>query len=205
MPQTKKTKLKMSNNKKQKTGETLLIDEELFRLYSAVSRHTPLDRCYPFLELAQEFYLEPILGTPLMTELQIQISTDTLTDLNKGLILKIAPCLSAWTDFLAARSYAYSTTAKGVTKESSENSEPLNAEEMGFYIHNLREIANQTQEVLIKYLCRCREDYPLFRPSSECDCSKYLEENNGSADPDWRKLIYCPSGHISKCPKCDRD
>ena len=186
-----------------KTGETLLIDEKLFRLYSVVSLHTPLDKCYPFLELAQNFYIEPILGTALLTELQLQIENDNLTDENKALIIKIAPALSAWTDYLAARSLAYSTTAKGVSKESSENSEPLNDKEMSFYIHNLRETANQSQEVLLKYLCRCADAYELWRPEKECECNKFMP-TEGTADPEWKKLIYFPSGKRSKCPKCDR-
>lgn len=201
MLKTKRRKQKMGNNSK-KLNTTFLIDEELLKTYSVMSRNVGVDKIIPYITLAQEFYLEPILGLPLMTELQTQISTDTLTDLNKGLIIKIAPCLSAWTDFLAARSLAYTVTAKGVTKEKSENSESLNNEEMAYYIHNLRETANQAQEMLIKYLCRCQENYPLFRPSSECDCSKYIKDDYGTADPDWRKLIYCPTGRPSGCPKC---
>jgi len=199
-----KNRLKMAQNRN-KIGETILISEELFRLYSIVSRHTPLDKCYPFIELAQNYYLEPILGTPLLFELQMQVADGNVTELNQGLLLKIAPFLSAWTDFLAIRTYSYSTTARGVTKDHSENSEALNEKELGFYIHNLRETANQQQELLVRYLCRCADSFPLWRPDSDCECAKYVEESNGTADPDWRKLIYFPSGRRSGCPKCDRD
>lgn len=193
----------MSNKKTY--GETLIINEELFKLYSQVSVNYQIDRVYPFLQLAQSFYLEPILGTPLLTELQYQVEHNELTELNKALITKIAPCLSAWTDFLAARSFAYQVSAKGVTREHSENSESVNEKELGYFIHNLREIANQSQELLVKYLCRCQDSYPLFRPSNDCDCSKYLETNDGTASPDWRKLMYFPNGKRDGCPHCDRN
>lgn len=193
----------MSNRKTY--GETLIINEELFKLYSQVSNAVGIDKCYPFLQLAQSFYLEPILGTPLLTELQYQVEHNELTELNKALITKIAPCLSAWTDFLSARSLAFTFTQKGLTKEKSENSESLNNEEMAYYIHNLREIANQSQELLVKYLCRCQDSYPLFRPSNDCDCRKYLEEYNGDASPEWRKLMYFPNGKRDGCPHCDRN
>lgn len=186
-------------------GETLLINEELFKLYSAVSRNVGVDKVYPYLQLAQPFYLEPILGTPLLTELQYQIEHNELTELNKALIVKLAPCLSAWTDFLAARSLAYNVTQKGIVKESSEGSEPVNEKELGYYIHSLRETANQAQELLVRYLCRCQDSYPLFKPSNDCDCAKYLESNDGTATPEWRKLVYFPSGKRSGCPDCSRD
>lgn len=188
-----------------KLNTVFLIDEELLKAYSTMSLNVGVDKIIPYLTLAQEFYLEPILGTPLMTELQLQISTDTLTDVNKGLIIKIAPCLSAWCDYLSARSLAYTVTQKGIVKEHSENSESLNEKELAYYFHQFRETADLATELLVKYLCRCADSFPLWRPENDCDCTKYLKENNGTADPDEKFLIYFPSGKRSGCPKCDRD
>lgn len=184
---------------------TYLIDEEMLKTYSIMTRNTGVDKIISYLLLAQDYYMENILGVPLMFELKTQVSTDTLTEANKALIVKMAPCLAAWTDFLAARSLSYSATQKGLTAEASENSRSLNEKELAYYIHNLRETATMAQDMLVKYLCRCQDQYPLWRPDSDCDCSKYIEENNGTAEPDWRKLIYFPNGKRSGCPKCDRD
>ena len=188
-----------------KLNTVFLIDEELLKTYSNLSRNVGLDKVIPYLNLSQPFFITPILGDSLLTELQLQIETDTLTDLNKGLILKIAPALALWTDYLAARSLSYTITAKGITKESSENSESLNEKELAEYIHSIRENAEMATELLIQYLCRCESEYPLWRPEKDCECSKYIKENNGSAEMEEKFLIYCPSGRISKCPKCDRD
>ena len=188
-----------------KTGEILIINEELFKLYSQVSINVGIDKCYPFLQLAQSFYLEPILGTPLLDELKEQVDTNTLTEVNKALILKCAHCLSAWTDFLSGRSLGYTVTQKSIVKEHSDNSEALDKDELGFYISNLREIANQAQEVLVKYLCRCADLYPLWRPSSNCDCNKYIE-TEGNSNPKQANPIYFPShpkGRLDRdCGKC---
>lgn len=192
-----------------KQGEILIINEELFKLYSQVSINVGVDKCYPFLQLAQSFYLEPILGTPLLDELKEEVDTNTLTDENKALIIKAAHCLSAWTDFLAARSLGYTIQQKGIVKEHSENSEALDKDEMGYYIGGLREIANQAQEVLVKYLCRCQDLYPKWKPNSICDCSRYVETNDGEANPKQSNPIYFPShpkGRIDRgCNnKCNR-
>ena len=190
-----------TNNTKYST--TYLIDEEMLKTYSIMTRNTGVDKIISYLLLAQDYYMENILGVPLMFELKTQVSTDTLTEANKALIVKMAPCLAAWTDFLAARSLSYSATQKGLTAEASENSRSLNEKELAYYIHNLRETATMAQDMLVKYLCRCQDQYPLWRPDNDCDCSKYIEENNGTAEPDWRKLIYFPNGKRSGCPKCD--
>ena len=194
----------MGNNSK-KLNTTFLIDEELLKTYSVMSRNVGVDKIIPYITLAQEFYLEPILGLPLMTELQTQISTNTLTDLNKGLILKIAPALALYTDFLAVRSLAYQVNEKGVTKSSSENSEPVNEKELAYLINQYRENADMALDLLVQYLCRCQENYPLWRPETDCDCAKYLKEDNGTANPQKGYLMYFPSGKRSKCPDCGRD
>lgn len=193
----------MNNSKKLNT--TFLIDEELLKLYSNMTRNVGVDKVLPFLNLAQPFYIERILGTALMCELQLQISENTLTDLNKALILKIAPALALWTDYLAARSLTYTVTQKGITLEDSENSRSINEKELAEFIHSIREQAEIATELLIKYLCNCADSYELWKPDNDCDCSKYIKENNGSAENKEKFLIYCPSGKPDKCPKCDRD
>lgn len=193
----------MANSNTQST--TYIISEQLLKDNGNLSRNVGVDRVLPYLLLAQEYYFEPVLGTPLMTELKIQISTNTLTDANKALILKIAPALAMYTDYLAVRSMAYQINDKGVTKSSSENSEPVNEKELSYLIHQYRENADMSMELLVRYLCRCQESYPLWRPEKECDCARYLNESNGNADPDKGYLIYFPSGKRSKCPDCSRD
>lgn len=121
-----------------KLGETLLISEELLKLYSPISKNVGVDRIFPFIHLAQPYYIVPILGKALTEELQYQIEEDALTEENKALILKIAMPLAMWTSYLAVRGLGYSFTQKGITKEKSENSESLNEKEMAEYMLSLK-------------------------------------------------------------------
>lgn len=178
--------------KNKQLGETLLINEELLKLYSPISKNVGVDKIFPFLHLAQPFYIAPILGDALMSELQSQIETDSLTDDNKALILKVAMPLAFWTTYLATRSLGYSITQKGLTKERSENSESLNDKEMGQYLLNLKNQAEMATDLLIKYLCRCADLYPLWKPDNECDCSKY-EPTDGTTKNELKYLIYFPT------------
>ena len=200
---TKTRRNRQMNNNKLNT--VFLIDEELLKMYSNITRNVGVDKVIPFLNLSQPFYIERILGTALMYELQLQISENTLTDLNKALILKIAPALALWTDYLAARSLTYTVTQKGITLEESENSRSINEKELAEFIHSIREQAEMATELLIKYLCNCADSFPLWKPEEPCICQKYLKENNGSAENEEKYLIYFPSGKRSGCPECDRN
>ena len=187
------------NNKK--LGETLLISEELLKLYSPVSKNVSVDKIFPYLHLAQPYYIEPVLGKALLNELQTQVDTDTLTEPNKALILKIAPVLSNWATYLAMRALTYSITEKGITREQSENSSTISEKELGEYILTMKEQSEMYQELLIKFLCNCSDLYPLWRPENDCNCSKYLP-TDGSTDVEKKFNVYFPNKKNGGCDKC---
>lgn len=175
-----------------KLGETLLISEELLKLYSPISKNVGIDKVYAYIHLAQPYFIEPILGRPLLEELQQQIEDDELTPENKALIIKIAMPLAMWTSYLAMRSLTYSITEKGITLEDSENSRSINEKELGEYILSLKNQSEMATELLIKYLCNCKELYPLWRPNKECNCAKYLPTDGDNHRP-FKNLIYFPN------------
>ena len=175
-----------------KLGETILISEELLKLYSPISENVGVDRVFPFIHLAQPYYIQPILGKPLTEQLQHEVEEDKLTEANKALILKIAMPLAMWTSYLAVRGLGYSMTQKGLTKEHSENSEALNEKEMGEYILSLKNQAEMSTELLISYLCNCSDLYPLWKPQTECNCNKYLP-TEGDNKRLFKNLIYFPN------------
>lgn len=187
----------MSNENKQ-YNETLLISEEMLKLYSPLSKDISVDKVYPYCLLAQNFYILPILGKPLTQELQSQIETETLTEDNKALLVKIAPCLSFYTTYLSMRALSYSIIEKGITKYSSENSESIGEKELGEYILDIKNKAEMYEDLLIDYLCDCEDLYPLWRPTNSCECSKRVE-GSGRANRDFKNLIYFPKRGKNKC------
>lgn len=187
-----------------KLGETIIISEELLKLYSPLSKNIDVDKVYPYLHLAQQYYLEDILGLSLLEELQYQVENDCLTEENKALILKCAPVLSNYACYLALRSLAYSVTEKSITLEKSENSQPISEKELGEFILSLKQICEMHKEVLIKYLCRCSLTYKLWRPLEDCNCQKYIPKD-GSADVDKSFTVYFPNKKKDGCDGCNRD
>ena len=187
-----------------KLGETIIISEELLKLYSPLSKNIDVDKVYPYLHLAQQYYLEDILGLSLLEELQYQVENDCLTEENKALILKCAPVLSNYACYLALRSLAYSVTEKSITLEKSENSQPISEKELGEFILSLKQTCEMHKEVLIKYLCRCSLTYKLWRPLEDCNCQKYIPKD-GSADVDKSFTVYFPNKKKDGCDGCNGD
>ena len=181
-----------------KYSETLLISEDLLKLWSPISKNVGVDRIFPFVTLGQEYYLVPVLGQPLKEELQHQIFEDSLNEENKALIIKIAPALAFWTSYLALRGLAYSFTQKGISQEKSENSQPVSEKELGEFELNLKNQAEMYTELLIKYLCHCKDIYPLWRPEKPCLCDKY-EEGEGSNEREFHNLVYFPNKVKNDC------
>lgn len=186
-----------------KLTETIIINQELLKLHSGLSKNLPIDKVFPFCILAQNFYIEPILGLPLLEELQQQIEDDDLTPENKALIIKVAPCLALYTEYLAIRSLAYSVTAKSITKEKSENSEPISEKELGELILDIKNRASMAEELLIKYLCRCKELYSLWRPDKPCLCDKF-NPTDGDNHRNFRNEIYFPNKVKDSCCGCNK-
>lgn len=185
-------------------GETLIISEELLKLYSPLSKNVDVDKIYPYLHLAQPYYVEPILGDALLTELQQQVEMNELTPENKALVLKVAPVLAYYATYLAMRSLTYSITEKGITKETSENSSSIDRVELGDYILSIKQQAEMYADILIKYLCRCALTYPLWRPSTDCHCEKY-NLTEGSAEQEKKFTVYFPNKRKGNCDGCDGD
>ena len=190
--------------KNKKLGETLIISEELLKLYSPLSRNVDVDKIYPYLHLAQPFFIEPILGTALLQELQHQIEEGEITEENKALILKTAPVLAYYGTYLAMRSLTYSITEKGMTKEKSENSESISEKELGEYVLSIKNQAEMYADVLIKCLCRCALSYPLWRPESDCHCEKWVE-TDGKAEKETKFTVFFPNKMNKGCEGCNRD
>lgn len=184
-----------------KYSEIQLISEDLLKLWSPISKNVGIDRVFPYVSLGQEFFLTPVLGQPLKEELQEQIGDDNLTEANKALIIKIAPALAFWTSYLALRGLAYSITQKGISLEKSENSQPISEKELGEYELNLKNQAEMFTEILIKYLCHCKELYPKWRPQTPCLCDSF-EIGEGSNERTFHDLVFFPNKIKKSCCGC---
>lgn len=154
-----------------------LITEELFKQYSPVTSNTDITEFVPYIGIAQELHIEPVLGEPLMSELKDQVSTNSLTPENSDLILKIAPALSFYAVYQALPFHWATIVNKGITIRESENSKGVDIKD----ISQLRQWIKNDSEILIGqligFLQRCKASYPLWRPAGGCSVATEGSEN----------------------------
>lgn len=155
-----------------------LITEELFKLHSPVTSNTDITEFVPYICIAQELYIEPVLGEPLMAELKQQIADNALTDHNSDLIIKLTPALSFYAVYQALPFHWASVVNKGVTIRESENSKGVDIKDIGQLRRWIKDDAETLTSQLITFLGRCKSNYPLWRPTQK-GCSEVV--NEGSA------------------------
>ncbi len=155
-----------------------LINEELFKLHSPITENTDLTEFVPYLSIAQELYIAPILGESLMSELKSQISENTLTEINGDLIVKIAPALSFFAVYQGLPFHWASIVNKGITIRESENSKGIDIKDVAQLRRWIRDDAEIFVSLLADFMCSCQANYPLWKPDKDY-CSGCGEKSTG--------------------------
>lgn len=144
-----------------------LINEELFKLHSPITGNTDLTEFIPYLSIAQELYIAPLLGESMMSELRLQISQNSLTQINGDLILKIAPALSFFAIYQGLPFHWATIVNKGITIRESENSKGIDIKDVAQLRRWIRDDAEIFTGLLTDFLCLCKDSYPLWKPDKD--------------------------------------
>lgn len=156
-----------------------LISSRLFRLHSPITDNTGLTEFVPYLSIAQELYIAPVLGQLLTAELKEQIASNSLTTKNSDLLIKIAPALSFYAVYQGLPFHWASIVNKGVTVRESENSRGVDVKDIAQLRRWIRDDADIFISLLVDYLCTNRADYPQWKPSDECLCNNQTRFDSG--------------------------
>lgn len=140
-----------------------LINEELFKLHSPITGNTDLTEFIPYLSIAQELYIAPILGESLMSELKGQIAQNSLTATNGDLIVKIAPALSFFAIYQGLPFHWATIVNKGITIRESENSKGIDIKDVAQLRRWIRDDAEIFMSLLADFLCSCKNNYLLWK------------------------------------------
>lgn len=149
-----------------------LINEGLFKQHSPVTYNTDIAEFVPYISIAQELHILPILGEALMSELKEQIADNRLTAYNSDLIVKIAPALSFYAVYQALPFHWASIVNKGVTIRESENSKGVDIKDIAQLRQWIKADADTLKGQLVDFLLDMKSDYPLWRPDGSCHNSE---------------------------------
>ena len=149
-----------------------LINEKLFKQHSPVTSNTDICEFIPYINIAQELHINPVLGLPLLEELSEQIRTNSLTTENSDLIMRIAPALSFYAVYQALPFHWATIVNKGITIRESENSKGVNIKDLAQLRQWIKNDADILKESLINFLNSEKEKYPLWAPENKCSGEK---------------------------------
>lgn len=168
---------------------TPLINEELLKLHSPITSEVDVTDFIPYLVIAQDLYIAPILGEPLINELRSQIENNDLSNHNSALIVKIAPVLAFYTVYQGLPFHWASIVNKGITIRESENSKSVDMNDLAQLRRWVKDDAERFTGLLIEFLCKCHANYPLWRPAEGFACCDDII-GEGSARHDFDSGFY---------------
>lgn len=181
--------------------DTIIINEELFKKYSPITDNCDITDFFPYILIAQEIYLTEVLGEALIGILKDEIEGNNLSEANSALIIKIAPCLSLYAVYQGLPFLWAKFENKGVTVKSSENSKEITMKDLSQLRLFLQNDAERFKELLIKFLCKCIDDYPLWNPYNEDCCNRFNKNSFGSNKKSFDSGVFFPK-KVNNCDKC---
>lgn len=146
-----------------------IINEEYFKKYSPLPENYNIEDIKSYFHVAEKLWVEPIIGTPLYEELLEQVNTNTVSETNSTLLLKIYPYLSFAIAYEALPFISYHMTEIGITKGKSENSDSVSINDVNYITKHLRAQVELMKKLLKEFLEEHKEFYPLYR-GDECTC-----------------------------------
>lgn len=146
----------------------LFISETYVKNNSLIDENVDVRLILPSIRDAQELRIHPILGTPLYEDLKTKITGGTLTANDITLLDSyIAPSMLQWTMYECSASMLFKYRNKSVSTKSSENSQPIDFQDLQFLRDEWKNKAEERDKRLINYLCDNDNLYPKYNESSD--------------------------------------
>jgi hypothetical protein len=120
--------------------------------------HTPLNQnidtkdIMPNIPLAQDMYIQPILGSQFYNSLLISYSAQTLNSNEEYLVSLIKPCLAYYSAYETVPYLNYQLKNKGMQRQFGDNSADVDMASMNFLRNSLKNRAEFYAERIQNYL-----------------------------------------------------
>ena len=145
-------------------NDILLITVDDIKEVTSISKNIQPDLLEPYILVAEEFYVYPILGQALVSEIKNQLTGNTLTKDNINLLngyIKRLVAYGAWEQYLPFS--ASKTTQKGEQILNSNFSQSVDAQTFSTKRQNLKSQVTIYQSRLQRFLNQNETTYPLYR------------------------------------------
>ena len=144
----------------------------------------------------QRIYLQQVLGSSYYDHLSTAISGGTLTTIEDNLIRNyVQPMVAEYVVYEALPSLTFKATNKAVVKQNSDNSTPIDLDELKFFRASVRDMAEFMGERLNKELCNNISLYPEYNNPT---LPENLSRNSGT----YFNGIYIPKNITNDDDDC---
>ena len=155
-------------------AKVLFIQRDDLLRNSIISGNIDSDKFLQFIEIAQEIHIQNYLGTNLYNKLRADIIANSLTTNYENLLEEyVQPMLVHWAMVEYLPHSAYTIGNGGAYKHASENSVPMEKDEIDFLVNKHRDIAEHYTRRFIDFMSFNNADYP-----------EYNNNNNENIYPD---------------------
>tara|TARA_R110000782_G_scaffold165694_1_gene257671 strand:- start:3664 stop:4185 length:522 start_codon:yes stop_codon:yes gene_type:complete len=148
----------------------LFIDEDYIKRYSTINGSVDPTFLEPRLIIAQDKWIQPILGTNLYQTIKAAIVADNLTTVQKTLLEDfIMRATLHWAILEILPSMLYKINNGALSTYSSEDSSPITRSELDRLVEEQRNNAQFYSERLIDYLCANSSLFPEYNTRTSND------------------------------------
>lgn len=173
------------------TEDVLFISQDYLKDNSVINDNADFELIRPTIIMCQDIYLQQAVGTPLYEDLKLAIvnynaspSTPITTAYSNLITYKIQKMLLWYVQMEALPLLKFRFENKGIMVKNSDNSQPIDTNDLKYLMDRCRIKAEHYSELLIKYLIDNSSTYPKYL---ECSCDGL----NGT-DSAYTTGIYLP-------------
>jgi hypothetical protein len=150
------------------TFSALFIDDEYLKTYSPLGKSIDVDEIYPFVENAQDIYIQDVLGTPLYVDLSYKIFTGvTFSTLESSLVDICSKALAYWTVYLALPHLYLRIRNAGVVKTQSENTQNSDLSELKYLKEEMKNLGEFWNQRAVNFICENSSSFSLYNAASD--------------------------------------
>lgn len=165
----------------------MIINKEYLKKYSPIPLNYNLDEVLPYVSVAEEIWVKPLISEDLFDEIQAQVDENDLSEANATLLVdgKLWQYLSFAVVYEALPFIWSHVSEVGLTLGKSDNSESLSLKDITYIQQHLRGQVEFLKESVLKWLCERSESFPLF-PVTNCpNCSCSTDKGLVKPNPRW--------------------
>lgn len=161
------------------TNKVLFLSVDYLRDNTVINGNVDSELLEPYILTAQNVHIEAITGTALYNDIVTNIEGDTLAGDNKILVDDyLQPALIQWALYEALPFINYKLTNKAISTKNSDNSDPVELDELHYLRTAVRDVAEYMSERATLFLKANPDLYPLhLNWGSQCDDIKPNKTN----------------------------